>query len=726
MEKAQEQFDLAKKPDLFLWNLMIRGYTSAELYEEAIACYYGMLSAGLVGNYFTFPFVIKSCTCLLDRKEGLKVHARLFKCGLDSDLFVGNSLIAMYSKFGFIGDAEKVFDEMPVRDIVSWNSMIDGYVLNSDGRKALSCFKDLPESVNVKHDHYGIMSALTACSLEASSKNGREVHCYMIRNGLKIDTMVETSLLDMYCKCHDMNSAEKVFNRISIKTVATWNSLIGGYSLNEQHDMAISCLSEMLRENAEPNAITMVSLLTSCSKTESVSVGKAIHAYSIRKGLLPHMYLETALNDMYGKCGKVRLAQSLFDRMIEKNMFSWNTMLSAYIKKGMYRRAIELFVELLNKFVEPDVYTSSIIVPAYTELASLRDGKQIHSYVIKTGFSDNVTVSNSITYMYARSGDLKSSREVFDRTPERDLITWNTIVMAYGIHGHGKTALDLFSHMKVEGFRPNEITFISVLTACSVSGLIEEGWMLFKSMKEDYGIVPRTEHYGCMVDLIGRTGDLDEALRFIDNMPIAPSATIWGSLLTASRYSNDLEIAELAAKKISEIEHDNTGCYVTLCNMYADAGWWDDLFRVKELMREKGLTQTDAVSVVVLPTKQCSFVNGDMSYAESSAINEASDVLSTIIGENFIKPNNVFDPIDIVAKRPVTANRHSVRLAAVFGLISSGIGNPVLVKKNVRVCNRCHDALKKISKFTGRKIVIGDSSIYHNFSDGSCCCGDYW
>ncbi|KAJ4773946.1 hypothetical protein LUZ62_015542 [Rhynchospora pubera] len=275
--------------------------------------------------------------------------------------------------------------------------------------------------------------------------------------------------------------------------------------------------------------------------------------------------------------------------------------------------------------------------------------------------------------------------------------------------------------MKAKGYRPDELTFLSLLTACSVSGLTDDGWVLFKSMQKDYDLVPQTEHYACMVDLIGRTGDFNEALRFIDEMPLAPSSAIWGSLLRVSRNSNNIEVAEMAAERISEIQHDNTGCYVALCNMYADAGRWDDVFRVRDLMSEKGLRKTDAVSLVELPTKQYSFVNGDMSHAESLVINEESDKLSTIIGENLHERDDVFDPVD----RPVMANRHSVRLATVFGLISARIGSPVIVKKNVRVCDDCHDALKKISKFTCREIVISDSSIYHHFCEGSCSCGDY-
>ncbi|KAJ4802977.1 Pentatricopeptide repeat-containing protein [Rhynchospora pubera] len=422
MEEARQLFDTAKNPDLFLWNTMIRGYTYAELYEEAIAFYHNMFGAGLIANHFTFPFVIKSCTYLAASKEGLKVHARLFKCGLDSDLFIGSSLITMYSAFGLINNAQKMFDEMPVKDLVSWNSMIDGYVLNREGRKALSCFKDLPGSLGKRHDCCGIMSALAACSLEASFKSGREIHGYMIRNDLEKDMKVVTSLLDMYCKCKDMSSAEKVFNRIPLKTVVTWNSLIGGYSLNEQHASAISCLKKMLCENREPGTVTMVKLLPACAAMESVSVGKMIHAYSIRKGLLPHLYLETALTDMYGKCGKLRSAQLLFDRMFEKNLVSWSAMLAACVKNQEYRKAIDLFVKLLNESLEPDLYTTCAIMPAYTELASLKDGKQIHSYAVRMGFSDNLVVSNSIIYLYARCGDLKSSREVFDRIPQKDLV----------------------------------------------------------------------------------------------------------------------------------------------------------------------------------------------------------------------------------------------------------------------------------------------------------------
>ncbi|KAJ3689774.1 hypothetical protein LUZ61_018938 [Rhynchospora tenuis] len=723
MEEARQLFDSAKNPDLFLWNTMIRGYTYAKFYEEVIALYHNMFSAGLKANSFTFPFVIKSCTYLAATKEGLKVHARLFKCGLDSNFFIGNSLIKMYSAFGLIDDAQKVFDEMPAKDLVSWNSMIDGYALNREGRKALSCFKDLPGSLGKQHDGFGIMSALGACSLEASLKSGREIHGYMIRNDLEKDTKVVTSLLDMYCKCKDMSSAEKVFNRIPIKTVVTWNSLIGGYSLNEQYASAISCVKKMLCENTEPDTVTMVKLIAACAAMENASVGKTIHAYSMRKGFLPHMYIETALTDLYGKCGELRSAQLLFDRMLEKNLVSWNAMLAAYVKNQEYRKAIDLFVGLLNDSVEPDLYTTCAIVPAFTELASLKDGKQIHSYAVRKGFSNNLVLSNSIIYMYAKCGDLKSSREVFDRISHRDLISWNTILLGYGIHGHGKAALDLFSDMKAKGYGPDELTFLSLLTACSVSGVTDEGWVLFKSMQKDYGLVPQTEHYVCMVDLIGRTGDFDETLRFIDEMPLAPSAAIWGSLLRASRNSNNIEVAEMAAERISEIQHDNTGCYVTLCNMYADAGRWDDVSRVRDLMSEKGLRKTDAVSLVELPTKQYSFVNSDMSHAESLVINEASDKLSTLIGMNLHKPDDVFDPIHI---GEVMTNRHSVRLAVVFGLISSRIGSPVLVKKNVRICDDCHDALKKISKFTCREIVIGDSSIYHHFCEGSCSCGDYW
>jgi pentatricopeptide repeat protein len=499
-----------------------------------------------------------------------------------------------------------------------------------------------------------------------------------------------------------------------------------GYALNEQPADAFDCFMRMKVDGFQVDVVTAINLLVACAQTESSLYGRSVHGYVTRRLFLPHVVLETALLEMYGKVGKVESSEKIFCQITNKTLVSWNNMIAAYMHKEMYREAIELFLELLNQPFYPDVFTMSAVLPAFVLLRSLRQCRQMHSYIIRFGYGDNILIMNAVMHMYAWCGDVVASREIFDKIAGKDVISWNTMIIGYAIHGQGKAAMEMFNDMKRNGLEPNESTFVSVLTACSVSGLAAEGWMQFNSMQQDYGMIPQIEHYGCMTDLLGRAGDLKDVLRFIDSMPIAPTSRIWGSLLTACRNRSDIDVAEYAAEKIFQLEHDNTGCYIVLLSMYVDAGRWEDVERVRSLMKEKGLQRTEARSLVELHGKECSFVNGDMSHPQSEKIYEFSDKLSKEIGETFDDPRKLGGSVLSASDTTVFPNKHSVRLAVAFGLISSEVGTPILVKKNVRVCNHCHHALKLISRYSRRKIIAGDTKIYHVFSDGSCCCGDYW
>ncbi|PKA59610.1 Pentatricopeptide repeat-containing protein [Apostasia shenzhenica] len=724
MEEALSLFQTIKKPEICHWNSMIRGYTNSKLYDDAIAFYNQMQSAGTPADHFTFPFVIKSCSSLLLSKEGLKIHGKLFKTGLESDIFISNSLIAMHSKLGFAESAERVFFEMNERTIVSWNTMIDGYVSNGKGLEAISCFREMQEGFGLVPDQLGLMGALEACSLEKLLKNGKEIHCCMIRHEFNLQIKVATTLLDMYCKCAEMIYAERLFEVMPNKNVVALNVLINGYVLSDRPDMAVASMKKM----QEFDSITMVNLLPALTKLRILLQGKSVHGVTIRRGFLPHLVLETALTVMYAKCGELRSVELLFDAMLEKSLVSWNAMISAYVQNNRNLEALKLFINLMGAapLLIPDVFTLSGILPAYAEIASLQHGKQIHGHALKLGYGNNTLILNCIIYMYAKCGNLDAVRKAFEKMTCRDIVTWNTIILSYAIHGDGKAALDLFFHMKDAGFEPNGSTFVSALSACSISGFIDEGWMYFNMMQEEFDITPQVEHYGCMVDLLGRAGNLEKAIDFIEKMPIEPTSRIWGSLLTASRNNNSIETAEYAARKIFDLEHDNTGCYVILCAMYADAERWDDLERVKAFMEEEHLSKTRGRSFVELDKKTCSFVQGDRSHDEIDTIELVSDILSAQIGESARSSCRNLNPEDFVRKKVNSSIRHSVRLAVSFGLISSTLWTPVLVKKNIRICNDCHRAMKKISSFTGREIIVGETSIYHHFKNGVCCCGDYW
>ncbi|XP_077220317.1 tetratricopeptide repeat (TPR)-like superfamily protein [Tasmannia lanceolata] len=726
MDKALHIFENIKNPDTFLYNLMIKGYTNNGSYKEAIEFYHQMQMLGVHPDNFTFPFIIKSCGGLFSFNDGRKIHCHVIKLGLDSDIFICNSLIGMYAKVGYIDFAEKVFDEMPKRDLVSWNSMIGGYVCVGNGWNSIYCFREML-AVGLKPDRFSIVGALSACSLNDFLLQGKEIHCYIIRCGFESDLMVVTSLTDTYCKCGNVDFAERLFNRMSQRNIVVWNAMIGGYTLSDQPHKAFACLIEMREaDNTNPDAITMVNLLPACAQLRGLLKGKSIHGFAIRRGLVPHLVMETALIDMYAKCGKLELGERLFERMTVKSLTSWNAMIAGFVHKGLSVEAIGIFNELHKGHKKPDVVTIASIIPAYAKLALLREGKQIHGYVTKFGFCMSTFILNSMIYMYAKCGDLQNARRIFDRMPCKDVVSWNTIIMGYGIHGCGDIALQLFYKMQEMGMKPNSITFVSVLSSCSIAGLVDEGWEYFNSMQKEYNINPQIEHYGCMVDLLGRTGNLDAAENFIKTMPFVPTARIWGSLLAASRNNRNIELAEFAAESIFALQHDNTGCYILLSNMYAEMGRWDDVERVRSLMKEEGLDKTIGCSMVELNSKTCTFINGDRTHMEINTIYNLLDILLSQIGEDIYIHGIKFRPLDIAKKRESFPSTHSVRLAICFGLISTTVGTPILVKKNIRICDDCHRAAKMISKFARREIVVGDSRIYHHFKDGICSCGDYW
>uniref|UniRef100_A0A2N9HIK2 DYW domain-containing protein n=1 Tax=Fagus sylvatica TaxID=28930 RepID=A0A2N9HIK2_FAGSY len=727
MENALYLFEKMIHMDTYIWNVMIRGFTNNGLFREAVDFYCRMGFEGVRGDNFTYPFVIKACTGLLSLMEGKKVHAKLFKIGLDLDVYVCNSLIAMYAKMGLIEFAERVFGEMPVRDLVSWNSMISGYVAVGDSWSSLMYFYEM-QALGMNPDRFSMISALGACSLEYCLQGGKEIHCQVLKCGFELDIMVQTSIIDMYGKCGRMDYAEMLFDRISPRNVVAWNAIIGGYTLNTYFLVSLACLRKMQdTDNLNPDIITLINVLPSCAQLQALLESKSVHGYAIRKGLLPHPVLETALVDMYGECRKLNLAEHVFGQMTGKNLISWNAMLAAYVQNGRNNKALVLFRDIWNQPFKPDAFTFASILPAYSESASLREGKQIHGFIMKSELGTNTFILNSIVYMYAKCGDIRTAQEVFDRMLYRDVISWNTIIMAYAIHGFGRVSIQLFSEMIEKGFKPNESTFVSLLSSCSISGMVDEGWEYYNSMKRDYGIDPGIEHYGCMVDLIGRAGNLELAKRFIEEISLVPTARIWGSLLTASRNNGNIELAELAAGHILSLEHDNTGCYVLLSNMYAEAGRWRDVERIKCLMIKEGLEKTKGRSVVEINSRTCSFVNDDRSHAETNVIYDVLDIIMRKIGEDiFVHSLTKFRPLDLGKKRANSPQKHSVRLAISLGLISTTIGSPVLVRKNTRICEDCHSATKKISEITRREIIVGDSKVFHHFRDGHCSCRDYW
>lgn len=725
LETALEMFEKMNKSSTFVWNVMIRGLVDSGMFREAMGFYRRMRCEGVEADNFTFPFVIKACAGVLGLEEGRNVHSMVIKLGFDVDIYICNALIVMYAKVGCVEDSEKVFKRMPVRDLVSWNSMVRGYVLVGDGWSALMCFKRM-QNVEVGLDRISCTSALGACTLEQRLLSGKEIFCQVLRNGLELDPMIQSSVIDMFGKCGEVDYAERFCEGIAHKNVVVWNSMIGAYAVNDRPLKSFACIETMQDANncVEPDTVTLINLLPSCSSLRALLQGKAVHGYAIRKGFLSHLVLETSLVDMYGKCGNYVLAERVFFRMEGRNLVSWNAMIAAYVQNSKEREAIKLFQDLQLEPYASDEMTFATILAGYAEIALPKEGKQVHGLIYKLGISLHTYVPNALIHMYSKCGDLEAARKVFDRLEFKDLISWNTIIMAYAIHGYGEYCFKLFSNMINEGHEPDGSTFVSLLSACSIAGIVDEGWNFFYSMKKDYGLDPGIEHYGCMLDLLGRDGNLERAKRLIEEMPLEPTPRIWGSLLAASRHHRNIEMAELASNNIFSLDSDNTGCYILLANMYADVGRWEDVEHIRNLMKNRGLKATSSCSILEHNGRIYKFKNHDKSQGERYTIYNVLDILLRKIGEELHLSK--FKPTESMKKRGDSPLFHGVRLATCFGLIKKQIGEIVLVRKNVRLCDDCHSATKKISLITRREIVVGDSKIYHHFKDGVCSCGDYW
>eukprot|EP01018_Ginkgo_biloba_P018714 Gb_21688 [translate_table: standard] len=655
MNNARLLFDEAHRRDAFLWNAMIRGYVNNGLYEDALALYYQMQLTGIPPGHFTFPFVLKACANLSALQQGVEIHEDIIKAGLESDIFVVNSLITMYAKCGNLKIARQLFDKISERDVVSWNAMIAGYA------------------------NYGYIML------------GR-----------------------------------KLFDRMPNRNVVSWNVIIAGYAKNGDADEALTLLNEMLLQDIKPDFFTLVSILPAFAHVPALQQGKQTHSYIIKSGFESDVAMGSALIDMYAKSGAMDFAQQQFDKMSKRNVVSWSAMIAGYAQNGHANDALALFNNMQLQDIKPNLVTLVSILPACADLAALQQGKLIHGYMLRNEIHVDVVVGTALIDMYAKCGSIDIARQVFDRMSERNVVSWSAMIAGYGIHGRGEDSLALFSQMQREGMNPNHITFVSVLSACSHAGLVDEGWRYFNCMIQDYRITPRVEHYACMVDLLGRSGLLDEAHDFIKNMPLEPNAAVWGALLGACRIHCNIVLGEHVVERLSELEPDNAACYILLSNIYAEANRWDALAKVRTKMNVRGLKKTPGCSWIEVNNRVHAFFAGDRSHPQSEKIYAMLAILAGQMEEAGYVPNTNFALHDVEEEvKEHMLCSHSEKLAIAFGLINTSPGTPIRIIKNLRVCGDCHNATKFISKIVRRQIIVRDANRFHHFKDGLCSCGDY-
>ncbi|KAL6184911.1 hypothetical protein ACLB2K_041046 [Fragaria x ananassa] len=509
------------------------------------------------------------------------------KSGSTSDPVVSNSLISMYAKLALVGAARQVFDEMPERDTITWNSIINCYVQNGNLAKAIDVLKQMHfNGFTLKPEL--IASIVSVCARTRKYRQGRQIHGLVVVDD-KINeesVFLSTALLDLYMWCNQTLTAFYVFYNMQVKNEVSWTAMISGCIANQCYGMAMNCFREMQVQGLKPNRVTVLAILPACAELGDIGHGKEIHAYTYRHRFESDPHCSASLIHMYCKRGnEMRPAELIFEKVSLKDVVMWSSMVGSYSQCGNSVKALQLFSRMRAGGIDPNSVTLLAIISTCTSLSSLQIGCGVHSYVLKSGLNSNIFIGNALINMYAKCGCLTDSHKIFKEMPSIDSVSWSTMVESFGRHGRGNEALKLFLEMQDSGIEPDAVSFLSVLSACNHAGLVEEGKKIFKHMVEDSKVTLSLEHYACYINLLGKFGELEDACEIVRSMPMKPSSRIWSSLVTACKVHGSLGTAESLAHHLVRKELQNAANYTLLCMVYAEAGNWSGVEEVRRLVR---------------------------------------------------------------------------------------------------------------------------------------------
>ncbi|GLJ23736.1 hypothetical protein SUGI_0450010 [Cryptomeria japonica] len=671
-----------------------------------------------------FNHIIQSCKSF---KQLNQTHARMLKTG-SKDKKLLSKLVSMYVVLDSMEDAQMVFDKISgSKNAFLWNEMIRGYATNGPYVEAIRLYYQMKRTGQLA-DTYTFNFVLKACSALEALEEGRKIHDEIVRVGCESDLYVGNGLVGLYCRCGAMEIARQVFDKMRKRDVVLWNTMIAGYATHGPFEQAVAFFYRMQEESGiKPDTFSFNFVFKACAELSDLEEGKRIHDCVVRSRLGLDIYVGNSLVAMYAKCGNMEVAREIFDSMPDRDVVSWNSIIGGYGNNEECSEALLLFNRMQMEGLKPTRVTMPSVLKALADLAAMQQAKAIHGYVIQRGFDSDVVVGTGLIDLYAKCGSVEIACQVFDKMSKRNVISWSAMIDGYGMHGHGDKALELFVRMEQAGLKPDYVTFVCVLSACSHGGLVDEGWHYFNYMIEYYCIPPREEHYACMVDLLGRAGHLDEAQNFIENIPFEPGVTVWGSLLAACGIHGNIELGEKVAKRVLELDPQNAGRYVLLSNIYAAAGRWDQVIKVRSLMKERMVKKNPGCSLIEINNKVHSFLVGDRSHLDFDKIDAMLENLAVHMKEAGYVPNTNFVLHDVEEEvKEDLLGRHSEKLAIAFGLIKTSPGTPIRITKNLRVCGDCHVATKFISMIVKREIIVRDAKRFHVFRDGNCSCGDYW
>ncbi|XP_004306267.1 PREDICTED: pentatricopeptide repeat-containing protein At3g57430, chloroplastic-like [Fragaria vesca subsp. vesca] len=615
-------------------NAMITGYVDAGEYLVPLELFVQLLEEGVRFDSVTMLVVIQACGKIGNVELAGQIHQMAVKCGYISDIFVVNALLNMYSECGCFELSRALFETVSNRDVAMWNSMLAAYSEYGLYDEAVSLFSRMRREGCVE-DERTVYIMLSLCEeLSEGLREGKGLHALARKSGMEINVSLGNTLLSMYAEFNCVESVQKVFAEMKGLDVISWNTLIRALACNGLRDEAWETFGVMRESGTKPNSHTVISALASFEDETCVNTVRAIHGFVMKHGIEVDPSLNTALTDIYMNSGDEAAARTLFEDCPHRDVISWNAIIASYVRNNESNEALLLFNRMISE-VKPNSVTIISILSSCTQVASLPLGQCLHAYATRRHFSFDfdLSLANAFISMYARSGSMQYAKRIFKSLPTRNIISWNALITGYSMHGHGYDAILMFQQMLEDGFQPNGSTFVAVLSACRHSGLIEMGLKLFHTMVYDLEITPKLVHYGCVVDLLCRAGRLDEAREFIESMPIEPDASVWRALLNGCRVNSAVKLAGEIFKKLVELEPMNAGNYVLLSNIYAAAGLWLEVRKIRTLLREKGLKKPPGTSWTVIKSQVHSFVASDTSHLDSNRIYACLNSLSALTKE---------------------------------------------------------------------------------------------
>lgn len=670
LENANQLFDQMPERNSVSWNMIISALVQNGFEKRALETYSMMSLGGFMPSRFTLASVLRACGDLADKIYGEKCQAVAVKVGLYKNVYVGNSLLAMYAKCRCVGEALKAFWDLVEPNEVSFTALMGALVEMDRLEEAFHVFKLMLRS-RIRIDTVSLSSVLGVCKRGETCElvvisednrglhhlHGKQIHGLVIKLGFEKDLDLSNSLLDMYAKRGEMDSAEVVFNNLSDVSVVSWNIMIGGfgqknekervfdyvermlccgfkpddityinilvacnrcgdvengrwifdrmvcpslsswncmlsgYAKNGNHKEAIELFRDMQFCSVRPDRSTLAVVFSSCSALGHLEGGKQVHGVSIKSTLHMDTFVASGTIGMYSKCSKMTLAKRVFDGLPHVDVVCWNSIIAGLSFNSMDEEAFTLFIQILRMGRYCTEFSYATILSCCSKLSSLSQGRQVHAVMVKDGYATDVFVGSSLVDMYSKCGDVDGARKFFDSMPFKNTVIWNEMLHGYAQNGRGEEAFNLYGQMLLSGAKPDEITFIAVLTACSHSGLVDVGIQIFNSMKDEHGVEPLLDHYTCLIDSLGRAGRFNDLEALIEKTPYKNDPIVWEVLLSSCRVHNNVSLARRSADELFSLDPKNSAPYVLLANMYASLGRWNDANNVREMMIERQVTK---------------------------------------------------------------------------------------------------------------------------------------